>query len=363
MSPADGPPARNVFDLEARARERLGEEAFAYLAGGSDDERTLAANHEDFARIGIRARRLVDVRDVETGVALLGERWPAPIFLSPVGFQTLFDPEGELATARAAAAAGHRMIVSSASNHSVGEIAEAAGRAVWFQLYPTPDRSITRRLLERAEAAGCPVVVLTVDTPVFGNRERHADYLETLANRGVVRLGNYEGIRTDEPMTDPALTWEIVDWLKTACGMKVVLKGIVTREDAALSVERGADGVIVSNHGGRQLESDRSTIACLPEVVEAVGGRVPVMLDGGVRRGTDIFKALALGAAAVGIGRPYIWGLAAGAERGVARALEILRTELERTLRLAGTPRLSAIGPGSVIYLPNDRPDVTTNDP
>lgn len=348
MSPPSGPLVRNIFDLEARARERLGEEAFGYLAGGSDDERTLRANHEDFARIGIRARRLVDVREVETGVDLLGERWATPIFLSPVGFQTLFDPDGELATARAAAAAGHLMIVSSASNHSVGEIAEAAGRPVWFQLYPTPDRAITRKMLERAEAAGCPVVVLTVDTPAFGNREQHADYLEKLANQGIVRLGNYEGIRTDEPIFDPGMTWEMVDWLKGNCGMKVVLKGIVTREDADLAAERGADGVIVSNHGGRQEESDRSTIACLPEVAEAVAGRIPVMLDGGVRRGTDIFKALALGATAVGIGRPYLWGLAADGERGVARALEILRTELERALQLAGTPRLSAIGPGSV---------------
>lgn len=341
--------AQNVFDLEAVARKKLGQDAFGYLAGGSDDERTLRANTEAYRRIGIRARRLVDVTRVDTRVELLGESHETPILLAPVGFQRLFHPQAELATARAAAGGGHRMIVSSASNHPVGRIAEAAGQPVWFQLYPTPDRTVTRALLEAAEAASCPVLVLTVDTPVFGNRERHVDFLESMIASDEVPLGNYEGLPVTGPITDPGLTWDVIGWLREVTRMRVVLKGIVTREDAALAVEHGADAIIVSNHGGRQEESDRATIECLPEVVEAVAGRLPVLIDGGIRRGTDIFKALALGADAVCVGRPYIWGLAAAGQQGVERALEIFRDELVRTMQLAGTPTIDRIGPDHVI--------------
>ena len=234
------------------------------------------------------------------------------------------------------------MIASSVSSSSIGEIAAAGGRPVWFQLYPTTERRITKGLLQRAEDAGSPVVVLTVDTPVLGNRERHGDYLAKMLAGGT-RMGNYEGLRTDEPIIDPTMTWDMVDWLRENCSMKIVVKGIVTREDAKRCVERRVDAIIVSNHGGRQEESNRGTIECLPEVVEAATN-VPVLIDGGFRRGTDVFKALAPGARAVCIGRPYIWGLAALGAQGVALAVEILRTELVRTMQLAGTTSLRAIG-------------------
>jgi len=334
---------QNVFQLEALAQDRLGDDAYAYLSGGADDMRTVAANEAGYRKLQIRARRLVDATRIDTTVELFGRTLASPILLAPVGFQGFFHPEGELATARAAAARRHRMIASSVSNFSVGEIAEAGGTEVWFQLYPTPNRDITRGLLQRAERAGSRVVVLTVDTPVIGNRERHSTTLMKLITAGDVRMGNYEGLLGGESINDPSMTWEMVAWLKANTSMKVVLKGIVTHEDAALSVKHGAAGVIVSNHGGRQLESDRSTIACLPEVVEAVDGRLPVLIDGGIRRGTDVFKALALGANAVCIGRPFCWGLSAFGQPGVERALELLQAELVRDMQLAGAPAIGSI--------------------
>lgn len=343
MGEAAGAGPVNVHGFEAIAKERLAEDAYAYAAGGADDERTLRANRDVFARVQIRARRLVDVSRVETSVEVLGERLAFPIVLAPVGFQRVFHAEGELATARAAVRVGALMIASSLSNASVGEIARAGGRPVWFQLYPTTDRRITRGLLERAKAAGSRAVVLTVDTPVFGNRERHADYLARLNTGGVVRLGNYEGLRDAEPIVDPTMTWDMIDWLRGATSMRIVVKGIVTHEDARLCVERGVDAIIVSNHGGRQEESDRSTLECLPEVVDAAGGSLPVLIDGGFRRGTDVFKALAMGARAVCVGRAYLWGLAAAGEEGVERVLEILRSELVRAMQLAGARSVGEI--------------------
>jgi isopentenyl diphosphate isomerase/L-lactate dehydrogenase-like FMN-dependent dehydrogenase len=340
---------RNVFDFEALARVALGEKPYAYLSGGADDERTLAANRSGFEAIRIRCRRLVDVSTVQTRTRLLDLEMDCPIVLCPVGFQGQFHPDGECATARAAAARNTLLIVSSASTWSVGEIADAGGGPLWFQLYPTPDRRITRGLLERAEAAGCRAVVLTVDAPVIGNRERHDDSRELLGG-DALRMGNYEGLRTDEPVFDPTMTWDMISWLREHTRLAVVIKGIVTREDAALCVEHGADALVVSNHGGRQEESGRGTIECLPEVVEAVAGRLPVLIDGGVRRGTDVFKALALGADAICIGRPYIWGLSAAGRAGVEQVIDLLRTELVRTMQLAGTARLADIGPDSVIH-------------
>lgn len=334
---------QNLYQLEALAREQLGDDAYAYLAGGADDMRTVAANEAGYRDLQIRARRLVDVTGIDTSLTLFDQPLRSPILLAPVGFQAVFHPEGEHATARAAAARAHRMFVSSVSNYSVGEIASAGGGEVWFQLYPTPNREITRGLLRRAERAGCSVVALTIDTPVIGNRERHSTTLARMLAGGEIRMGNYEGLIGDESIVDPSMTWDMVGWLTANTAMKVVLKGIVTHEDAKLATTHGADGVIVSNHGGRQLESNRSTITCLPEVVEAVDGRIPVLLDGGIRRGTDVFKALALGAQAVCIGRPFCWGLAAFGQPGVERALELLQAELVRDMQLAGTPSLKAI--------------------
>ncbi len=338
--------ARNVFDLEQRARRRMEPGAFAYLAGGADDERTLLANRDAFGHFEIRARRLVDVSRVDTSLELFGERHLSPVLLAPVGFQEVFHPRGELETARGLR--GHGMIASSVSSFAVGKIAREAGRAPWFQLYPTPNRVVTQGLLERAEAAGCRVVVLTVDTPAIGNRERHKELLKSLLTGA--RKENYDGLILDEAVVDPAMTWDMIPWLKANCGMHVVLKGIVTHEDAALALDHGADGLIVSNHGGRQLDAGRATLACLPEVVETVAGRLPVLIDGGFRRGTDVFKALALGASAVCIGRPYCWGLGAFGAEGVARALELLQAELVLDMQLAGTPSLGAIGAASVAH-------------
>ncbi len=340
---------QNVRQLERWAERHLGHDAFAYLAGGADDQRTVAANSSAFAEISIRPRRLVDVREIDTTVELFGDRYPSPLFLAPVGFQGLFHEQGELATARGASRTGHGTIVSSVSSFSIGEIANECGVSPWFQLYPTTNREVTEGLLRRAEAAGCPVVVLTVDTPVIGNREMHSTTLRRLLAGGSLRMGNYEGLRNGESINDPSMTWDMVHWLAASTDMKIVLKGIVTREDAELSVRHGAHGILVSNHGGRQLEIDRSTIECLPEVVEGAQGRIPVLLDGGIRRGTDIFKALAWGAQGVCIGRPYCWGLAAFGADGVARALELLQRELVLTMQLAGATSLGEIQSSHVL--------------
>lgn len=340
---------QNVHQLEHAARDVLDEAAFAYLAGGADDMRTATRNVTAFHDVGIRARRLVDVSQIDTTVTLFGETHETPILLAPVGFQRLFDPDAELTSARAASARGHTLILSSVSSRPIAAVRDAAGRPVWFQLYPTPDRRITRGLLERAEAAGCPVLVLTVDTPVFGNRERHDDQLSEMLGSNDL-LVNYAGLGDFEHVEDASMTWDMVGWLRENCGMRIVLKGIVTREDAELAVAHGADGLVVSNHGGRQEESDRATIECLPEVADAVAGRIPVLFDSGIRRGTDIFKALALGADAVCVGRPYVWGLAAFGQEGVEHALGLLRSELVRTMQLAGVASIADIGASRVVH-------------
>ncbi len=335
---------KNVFDLEKRSREIMGEDALYYLNGGADDLRTVRANHEAYKNIQIRARRLVDVSSVSTIVDIFGVRLDNPIILCPVGFQRFFHTDGEIATAKAAVKKKHQMMVSTVSNFSVGDIVRESNADVWFQLYPTPDRNVTRKLLDRAATAGCKICALTVDSPVIGNREHHGTTLIKMIEAGELEMGNFKGILPKGMgPTDPGMTWDIVDWLRDNTEMKIVLKGIVTREDARLAKERGVDGIIVSNHGGRQLESNRATIACLPEVVDEVDNEFPVLIDGGIRRGTDIFKALALGAAAVGIGRPFCWGLGAYGQQGVELALDILKAELIRDMQLAGTPSIKEI--------------------
>lgn len=343
---------KNVFDLEGLSGKVMGKDAIDYLNGGADDSKTVKANVEAYQKIQIRARRLIDVSNISTKVELFGKVLDNPIILSPVGFQKFFHQDGEVATAKASVKKKHQMIVSSVSNYSVNEIADQSQADLWFQLYPTTDREVTKKLLERAEKAGCKVCVLTVDTPVIGNRERGGTTLTKLINSKELKMGNYEGILPEGTgIDDPGLTWEIIDWLKANCDMKIVLKGIVTREDAALSIQYGADGIIVSNHGGRQLESLRSTIECLPEVVDEIKGRIPVLIDGGIRRGTDIFKALALGANAVCIGRPFCWGLGALGQEGVEIVLDILKGELVRDMQIAGTPTIQKITRDFVIGL------------
>lgn len=335
---------KNIFDLEKLSRKIMGQDALLYLNGGADDMLTVKANVEAYRIIRIRARRLIDVRKVSTSIELFGQPLDNPIILSPVGFQQFFHSGGEIATAKASVKKKHQMIVSSASNFSVNEIAHESQANLWFQLYPTPDRKITKLLLDQAEQAGCKVCVLTVDTPVLGNRERGGTTLNKLLEAKELKMGNFEGILpTGMSITDPGMTWEMIDWLRANYSMKIVLKGIVTREDAVLSKEKRVDGVIVSNHGGRQLESNRATIECLPEVVEVINGDFPVLIDGGIRRGTDIFKALAIGANAVCIGRPFCWGLGAMGQQGVELALDMLKTELIRDMQLAGATSISKI--------------------
>ncbi len=335
---------KNIDDLKRKSLEILGQDAQNYLNGGADDLTTVMANEAAYKQIKIRARRLVDVRSVSTEIELFGQKMDQPILMSPVGFQRFFHEGGEIASAKAAKAKGFTMIASSVSNDSFTDISQQSGANLWFQLYPSTDRKVTKILLDRAEAVGCKVLALTVDTPVVGNRENSGTTLMNMISAGELPMGNFESILAEGvPFTDPSMTWDMIDWLKANCSMKILIKGIVTREDAALCLTRGADGIIVSNHGGRQLDSGLSTIECLPEIVDEVKGQIPVLIDGGIRRGTDIFKALAIGATAVCIGRPYCWGLGAMGQAGVELALDILKTELIRDMQLAGTTSVSGI--------------------
>jgi 4-hydroxymandelate oxidase len=347
--------ALNVMDFEAVARMKLPPAHFGYLMTGVDDDATIRANREGYGRIQLRVRRLGDVRIPDTTVKLFGAAWMTPIALCPVGSQKAFHPEGELAVARAAK--GHLQMLSTVATTSIEDInAARPGEPVWFQLYARPDWSQTLKMIKRAEAAGCPAVAWTIDLLGGSNREtvvrgRRADSRDCKTchqegdaardNRRRPMVAEFPPQMNRNPL--PGFTWDYIKRLKDATRMKVLLKGIVTREDAELAIEHGADGMIVSNHGGRAEESLRPTIECLPEVVAGAAGRVPVIIDGGVRRGTDIFKALALGATAVGVGRPYIWGLAAFGQEGVAAVLDILRRELQMVMRQAGTPSLAKI--------------------
>jgi len=340
--PANAAEALDVFQLERVARAKLDLPAIHFIVNGADDGKTVAANREAFDAWAIRVRRLVDVSRIDTTREVLGEKLEVPILLAPVGSQQQVHPDGELATARAARTVGNAMIASTVTNASVGEIARAAG-PLWFQLYASPDVKLMEKLVADAEAAGCRVMALTTDSNTRGNREGERWWGRATAGRPPLRLGNLEGYAGPPRIGDVALDWDTVDWLRSRTRMKLVLKGIVTREDGELAVRHGVDGIIVSNHGGRQEESLRSTLSSLPEVVEAAGARMPVLVDGGFRRGTDIFKALALGASAVCVGRPYLWGLGAFGEEGVARVLVILREELRRIMQLAGTTSLDAI--------------------
>jgi isopentenyl diphosphate isomerase/L-lactate dehydrogenase-like FMN-dependent dehydrogenase len=338
----------DVFQMQRAAQKTLDLETWHFVVNGADDLRTLEANRTAFDAWQMRVRRLVDVSHIDTSVTLLGQSLATPILLAPAGSQQTIHADGEPATMRAASARGHLMIASTTSSSSVGEIRAAGTAPLWFQLYPSPDQALMRHLLGRAEAAGCQAVALTVDSPTRGNREGERWFSRKSTRQGPPRMGNLEGYDGPPRIGDPSLTWAIVDWLRANTRLPILLKGIVTREDARLAVRRRVDGLIVSNHGGRQEESGRGTLECLPEVVEAVRGRLPVLIDGGFRRGTDIFKALALGADAVCIGRPYLYGLGAYGEQGVAKVLAILDSELQRAMQFAGATSLAAISPASV---------------
>jgi 4-hydroxymandelate oxidase len=371
----------DVMDFEPLARKVVPPAHFGYLATGVDDDATVQANRDGYSRIQIRSRRLVDATSIDMSTNLFGTKWDTPIVLSPVSAQKAFHPEGEVGVAKAAGAKGHLMMLSTVATASIEDALAASGKAVWQQLYPTNVWEITRAIIKRAEAAGSPAIVLTVDLHDGSNREtlfrsQRVDKREcamchpgSYSPFGRGRTGKiaapssegFAGYVARKPMFKGldvskvtevfplATNWDFVKRLREAVSVKLVIKGIVTREDAQLAVEHGADGLVVSNHGGRAEETLRPTIESLPEVLEGVAGKVPVIVDGGIRRGTDIFKALALGATAVGFGRPHSWGLAAFGHAGVEAVLEIYRRELRNIMRQAGTTSIDKITRNYVI--------------
>jgi 4-hydroxymandelate oxidase len=348
-------PLTCVSDYEAKARLIMDPAAREYVVAGSGDERTLAWNEEEFAAIRLRNKVLVDVSAIDTTTTLFGVALPHPILLAPTAYHRLIHAEGEVATARGAGLAKATLIVSSFATTKIEDIARAAGAPLWFQLYVQPDREFTRDLVARVEAAGVRALVLTVDTPVLGVRNRETRIGFRLPD-GIIRenlaaLDVKVAGATHRPaegqiysaVLDARLSWKDVDWLRSVSKLPLLLKGILHPDDARLAVDAGVDGIIVSNHGGRNLDTVPATIAALPRVADAVGGKIPVILDGGVRRGTDVLKALALGASAVGIGRPYLYGLAVNGSAGVAHVVEVLRTELEMAMALTGCTSVAAI--------------------
>jgi isopentenyl diphosphate isomerase/L-lactate dehydrogenase-like FMN-dependent dehydrogenase len=332
------------------------------MASGIDDEVTLRANREGFLKFQLRPRRLVDVSKVDMSTEILGVRYASPIIVAPVGGQKSFHPEGEIAVARGARPGNHLMILSTATTSSVEEVTAARGAPVWYQLYATNKWDVAKAFVTRAEKAGCPVVAVTVDRSGGRNQEtlfrlQRTDTRDckTCHDRGSLqaslkRRSMYEGVDVSG-LTDTqssAMTWDFLKRLRDTTKMKIVLKGILAHEDAVLAAENGMDGIIVSNHGARSEDSGRSTIDALPEIVEAVRGRIPILVDSGFRRGTDIVKALAMGAQGVCVGRPYIWGLGAFGQPGVERVLELLRTELRAVMQQVGAPSLKALTPAMV---------------
>jgi 4-hydroxymandelate oxidase len=342
--------AINVLEFEAAARKALPPAHWGYLSTGVDDDATLKANREGFSHYQLRTRRLVDTTNIDMSVELFGTKWETPVLLAPSG--TLFDPKGEgvTAVARAAQKARTLQILGGVQerNHPIDEIMKARGGPVWYQLYASQQWDATLQTVKRIERAGCPVLVWTVD--ILPGRN-----LETVQRLRRLDTRQCTSCHANDPAVRPGgagrntLTYESLRKLKDSTSMKVLVKGIENPEDAALCVENGADGIIVSNHGGRASESGRATIDSLPEVVQAVRNRVPVIVDGGFRRGSDVFKALALGARAVGIGRPYMWGLAAFGDSGVETVLSILRREFNLIMAQCGKHSVAEITPASVV--------------
>ena len=345
----------SLLELDEAARGKLPRTVYDYYAGGAHDEITLRENRAAYERRLLHYRVLRDVAVRELSTELLGHRLELPVVVAPTAFHRLAHEEGELATVRAAGAAGTLMILSTLATTSIEEVVAAASGPVWFQLYVYRDREATRSLVERAEAAGCRAIVLTVDAQLWGVRERDVRnrfslppglQVENLVGRGKGELPQVDGNGLAAYVArsfDPALSFADLEWLAGATRLPVLVKGVVRGDDAARAVEHGARGVVVSNHGGRQLDTAPATLDVLEEVVQTVGGRVPVLVDGGVRRGTDVLKALALGAAAVGVGRPVLWGLALAGRVGVERVLATLRAELDLALALCGCSSVQAV--------------------
>ncbi len=342
--------ALNVFDFEEVAHRNVSRGHWAYMASGVDDDGTLGANREAFRHIELRPRRLHDAAKVDMRVALFGTVYNSPIFTCPTGAQKSFHPDGELAVARAANARGTLQFLSTATSTSVEEVNKALGRPVWFQLYAPDSWAVCQKILTRVEASGCTVVALTVDNTTGRNSEtflrtrgdlRACTACHEVKGKTVITSRGqamYEGIdMTGVRSTNPAMDWAFVDRLRKFWKGKLIIKGIDTHEDARLAVDHGFDGILVSNHGGRSTETLRATVQALPEVAAEVKGKGPGFGDGGVRRGTDVFKALALGATAVGIGRAMLWGLGAFGQAGVDRVLEIMQGELKMAMANCGT--------------------------
>jgi 4-hydroxymandelate oxidase len=349
----------NVFDFETIARERLSREAYDYYAGGAHDEVSVRGNRAAYDRLSIAYRVLVDVSRRDMTASVLGQTLSMPMLVAPTAFHRLATPEGEVATARAAGRAGTAMILSTLSTSTVESVVAAASGPVWFQLYVYRDRGATEGLVRRAEAAGCRALVLTVDAPLLGRRERDVRNRFRLppglavANLLPEGYGDMPPAAADSGLAayvasflDPSLSWRDVAWLRSITSLPLLVKGIVRPDDALRAAEAGVAGLVVSNHGGRQLDTSPATLDVLPEVVDVLaahGHRIEVLMDGGVRRGTDVLKALALGARAVLVGRPVLWGLAADGEAGVVAVLRLLRDELDLAMALAGAPTLAEI--------------------
>jgi len=348
-------PTADVTRFEPLARKRLSKMAYDYVRSGGADEISMRENRAGFGRLQLSPSVLVDVSEIDTRVNLFGGEFESPILLAPVAYHRLYHAEGEIGTARGASAAGAGFVVSTFTTTAIDEIARNTQRPIWFQLYVQRDRAFTKDMVQRAVASGCKAVCLTVDTPVLGNRYGQLSFglpkeLECVHLRGLPlnSPGATQGHKTQrasiyDTLFDPSFNWNDLEWLRSVAGVPVLLKGVLSAEDGRRAVERGADGVIVSNHGGRNLDTVPATIDALPRVVEAVAGRIPVMLDSGIRRGTDVLMALALGAKAVFIGRPYIYGLALGGAKGVERVINILRDEFERAMALTGRRSIAEI--------------------
>jgi len=361
--------ALDVFDFEAAAQKIVPPAHWGYLMSGVDGEATLKANRDGYTRYQLKTRRFIDVSRIDTSIELFGAKFTSPVLMCPIGSAGAFHADGEVAVARAAKAKDQLQVVSTQASKSIEDVVKARSGPVWFQLYTTPDFDITSRLLKRAEAAGCAAVAVTVDLPagrntVTGTRLARQDtrncaacHNDATGNRMTPRSGTgtatkpmFSGINMQGvALTSATLNWDFIKRVRDVTKMKVLIKGLEAGEDAAIAVQSGADGIIVSNHGGRATETGRGTIESVADVAEAVRGRVPVLVDGGVRRGTDVYKALALGATAVGIGRPYIWGLAAFGQSGVERVLDILNNELRLAMIGCGTRSVKEITAASVI--------------
>src|SRR5580704_5523431 len=333
---AQSPELLSLPDFESLARTRISHGAWERIQGGAADELTVRWNCEAYQHLRLRPRVLVDVSKLDTRVQLFGQELPFPILLAPTGAQGFVYPDGDLAVARGAGAAQATLVISSSASLRVEEVAKAATGPVWFQLYVQKDRGFTRDLVQRAEGAGCRAICVTVDSPTHGARNREERARGELPERP---LPNLKG----KDYLDPTLTWKDIEWLRGFAKTPVMLKGVLNPDDAAIAVKTGVAGIIVSNHGGRNLDTVPATISALPLVAEKVEGRLPILVDGGIRRGTDVIKALARGATAVQIGRPYLWGLGVAGAEGVTRVVDILRHEFEMTMMLMGRPTLASI--------------------